>query len=249
MRIRKDVLVVVPAFNEAPSVASVVASIKKLGWKVLVVDDGSVDATAREARRAGAVVATHATNLGVGAALRTGFTYAVQHGYSRVVQCDADGQHRAELIDYLVSQATMSGADLVIGSRFLVDVAGSMQVASHRRLAMRWLSWLLLRKTGVRVHDTTSGFKCVSEPLLSEFASSFPAHFLGDTFESCFVAARYGYSVVEVPVVMDERAHGFTSASSSKSVQYIIRSVAAAAFGLTFKVNPKSSVTAKEGVS
>lgn len=241
MKGRRDTLVVVPAYNEEPSVADVVSAIRKQGWDVLVIDDGSHDGTSRAARGAGAVVATHATNLGVGGALRTGFKYAVTHGYSRVVQCDADGQHRSELIDYLVSQAVNSNADLVIGSRFLADVEGSMIVAPHRRMAMRWLSWVLLRKTGVRVHDTTSGFKCVSEPLLSEFAESFPAHFLGDTFESCFVAARNGYLVIEVPVVMDERAHGFTSASSSKSVQYIVRSVAAAAFGLTFRIRPKSS--------
>lgn len=237
------VLIVIPAFNEGRSVATVVAAVVAAGWDCLVVDDGSADNTASVASASGARVVSHATNLGVGAAIRTGFKYAVDHGYDRVVQCDADGQHRVDLILELVRTAEESGADLVIGSRFLNPDPTSMAISEHRLLAMRWLSWLLRVKTKVEVKDTTSGFKCTSQPLLSQFARSFPAHFLGDTFEACLVAANNGYRIVEIPAIMNERAHGQSSASPLRAVQYIIRSLAAAILGLTFRIQPRASAS------
>ena len=234
------VLVVVPALNEERSIADVVASVRSHGWDCLVIDDGSSDSTRARASASGAAVVSLATNLGVGAALRTGFRYAVLHGYTSVVQCDADGQHRAEQIALLVETAHSQSADLVIGSRFVTPAEDSMSVASHRRKVMRFLSWIVRHQTGVQVTDTTSGFKCVSQPLLDEFAVEFPAHFLGDTFEACLVAAKNGYTVVEVPATMNERKHGKSSASAIQAVRFILRSVAVAFFGLTFQISAKA---------
>ncbi len=234
-----DTLVVIPAYNESLSIARVIASVKSEGWACLVIDDGSKDNTREVALRSGSIVASHATNLGVGAALRTGYKYAVEHGYQRVVQCDADGQHRATLISVLVQQARDGQFDLVIGSRFRDSDPQSMSIPGHRRLVMRLLSWMVRQKASVTVLDTTSGFKCVSEPLLSEFARSFPANFLGDSFEACLVAASNGYTVSEVPTPMDDRQHGQSSASPIKSIQYIARSFAAVLLGLTFKISPR----------
>ena len=88
------ILVVIPAFNEASRIRRVVDGVRRqVEGEVLVVDDGSADATAAEARAAGAVTATHAANLGYGAALQTGYRYALRHGYDAVLQLDADGQH------------------------------------------------------------------------------------------------------------------------------------------------------------
>jgi glycosyltransferase involved in cell wall biosynthesis len=234
-----DTLIVIPAYNEALSVERVISSVKSEGWDCLVVDDGSKDDTRDVALRAGSIVVSHSTNLGVGAALRTGYKFAVEHGYQRVVQCDADGQHRTTLIAELVQHARVENVDLVIGSRFRQSNAQSMIIPGHRRLVMRWLSWTIRKKAKITVLDTTSGFKCVSEPLLSEFAHSFPANFLGDTFEACLVAAASGYSVSEVPTPMDDRQHGQSSASPIKSIQYIARSFAAVMLGLTFKISPR----------
>ena len=233
-------LVVVPALNEEHSIANVVRSIRAGGWDCLVVNDGSTDRTSSIAVESGATVVSLATNLGVGAALRTGFRYAVEHGYSRVVQCDGDGQHRVDNISLLVDTARENGADLVIGSRFLRQSEDSMSVPSHRRLVMRLLSWIVRNQSEVTVTDTTSGFKCVSQPLLGEFAQQFPAHFLGDSFEACLVAARNGYSVMEIPTSMNDRLHGQSSASPIQAVRFIVRSVAVAFLGLTFAINKKS---------
>lgn len=230
---------VVPALNESLSIGDVVTSVRTNGWDCLVIDDGSTDNTRQTALDHGALVISLATNLGVGAALRAGFRFAVENGYSRVVQCDADGQHRASLIETLVDTATKENADLVIGSRFISGGQNSMSVAGHRRMVMRWLSWIIKKKSGATILDTTSGFKCVSEPLLTEFASSFPAHFLGDTFEACLVATTKGYKVIEVPVGMDERKYGRSTASAIQATRYILRSIAVAFLGLTFEIAPK----------
>jgi glycosyltransferase involved in cell wall biosynthesis len=89
-------LVVIPALNEAATIGAVVGDARAhLAGDVLVVDDGSSDSTAEIAREAGATVVSLPYNLGVGGAIRTGLRYAARHGYSRVVQLDADGQHEA----------------------------------------------------------------------------------------------------------------------------------------------------------
>ncbi|MGI8491266.1 MAG: glycosyltransferase family 2 protein, partial [Acidimicrobiales bacterium] len=113
------VLVIVPAYNEEAVIGATLAGLREElpGADVLVVDDGSVDATADVARAAGFPVARLACNLGVGAALRTGFVYASRNGYGRAVQFDADGQHNAAEVKVLL-EALDADIDLVIGSRF-----------------------------------------------------------------------------------------------------------------------------------
>src|SRR5688572_10980193 len=132
-------LVVVPPWNEAATVDRVVREVRAAGFDALVVDDGSTDDTAAISRRAGAVVVRLPVNLGVGGALRCGFRYAVAHGYDAAVQCDADGQHSAELIQRLIDEANRTGAHLVIGSRFHPDADG-FSVGHVRGLVMRLLA-------------------------------------------------------------------------------------------------------------
>src|SRR5512137_3188386 len=108
-------LVVIPAFNEALRIRGVVTAVRgQVAADVLVVDDGSRDATAAEARDAGAIVATHPVNLGYGSALQTGYRYAIRHDYDAVLQLDADGQHDPASIPPLL--AALDGHDVVVGS-------------------------------------------------------------------------------------------------------------------------------------
>jgi glycosyltransferase involved in cell wall biosynthesis len=113
------VLIVVPALNEERSVGEVVARIRGLGYDVCVVDDGSTDATADHARAAGAVVLQVPLNLGVGGALRCGFRWALANGYDAAVQLDGDGQHDPHEVAALLTCMRETGADMVIGSRFV----------------------------------------------------------------------------------------------------------------------------------
>ena len=195
-------LVVTPAHNEEGSVGVVVEGVRALGLRSLVVDDGSTDSTSLVAAVSGATVLTLPVNMGVGAALRTGFRYATGHGFKRVVQLDADLQHPPEAIPLLL-EAAERGADLVVGSRF-----GSGYDPGARRAAMRLLSVVVSRRIGTRITDPTSGFKVVTEPLLTEFARSYPAEYLGDTVEALLQAGAFGASVVEVPVPMHRRLAG-----------------------------------------
>ncbi|MBM3692481.1 MAG: glycosyltransferase family 2 protein [Actinobacteria bacterium] len=232
-----DVLVVIPAYNESASVGAVVAGLADAGLACVVVDDGSADATAATARAAGAPVLRLPVNLGVGGALRCGFRYAVEHGYRRVVQCDADGQHPPSEIRHLLEVQESTGAHLVVGSRF-VDGAPAYDVGRARRIIMRALSGIVRRRTGTVLHDPTSGFRCIAQPLLGEFATSYPVHYLGDTFEAALVAARSGYRIVEAPVQMLPRQGGAASAGPLAAVRFIARSVVAALAGLTFRIRP-----------
>ncbi len=226
-------LVVVPAYNEEATVAAVVRGVIASGLDVLVVDDGSLDRTADQAAAGGATVVKLPFNLGVGGALRCGFRWAVANGYDAVVQCDADGQHDPDQLHHLIGAAIQADAHLVIGSRF-VDGEG-FQATWLRRIPMRLLSRVASNAAGVPLSDSTSGFRVIRQPLLSEFARAYPVHYLGDTFEVLVQAGRHGYRVREVGVTMHERAGGVPSAGSTASVKFLIRSLLALFIGSSYR--------------
>jgi Glycosyl transferase family 2 len=231
-RAMERVLVIVPAFREEASVANVVGQIRALSatgmdrhvLDVLVVDDGSTDATALRARAAGAIVASLPVNLGVGAALQTGFRYAVAHGYTTVVTVDADGQHPVSHIPALLN---VDGAALVVGSRFVPGSVAPEWVSSTRSAAMGVLRRRLTKRTGVRLYDPTSGFRVIREPLLTRFAVDFPATYLGDTFEAHLSAAAVlgADRIAEVSVPMKARATGVPSSVGVRNLAYFARAL------------------------
>lgn len=235
-------LVVVPAWNEEPSVGAVVCGVRRLGFDVVVVDDGSVDATAAVAAEHGAMVVRLPLNLGVGAAMRCGFRFALERGYDAVVQCDGDGQHLPEGICTLLEAQRACGAHMVIGSRFAgqggqgehVDYA----VGRMRRSAMRLLSRSASAAAGTPISDATSGFRVITEPLLGAFAASFPDNYLGDTYEAVVSAGRAGYMIREVAVPMRQREHGHSSASSLAAAQFLLRTLIVVVSRLHFQVEP-----------
>jgi glycosyltransferase involved in cell wall biosynthesis len=202
-------LVVIPAHDEEGTVGDVVRAVAALGLPALVVDDGSTDATTTVADSAGATVVRLPVNLGVGAALRTGFKYAIARGHRRVVQVDADLQHDPASIPTLLAAAD-AGAQLVIGSRFAGD---GYRVPAVRRLTMRLLARMVSRRIGEPLDDVTSGFRVISEPLLGAFADDYPAEYLGDTVEAIVMAHRLGATVAQVPVTMSARAGGHATPS------------------------------------
>ncbi|MFI9810715.1 glycosyltransferase family 2 protein [Saccharothrix variisporea] len=221
----RRVLVVLPALNEEHNidkiVAEVVAELPEAA--VLVVDDGSTDATSARAREAGAQVARLAVNLGVGGAMRTGFRYAVRHGYDIVVQVDADGQHNpAEVPDLL---RELAEADLVIGARFAGK--GDYKARGPRRWAMKVFSVVLSWIAGTKLTDVTSGFKAAGPRAVELFARHYPAEYLGDTLESLVMAVRAGLRVRQVPVAMRMRTTGTPSTSPVKSAVYLVRAALA----------------------
>ncbi len=220
------VLLIIPAFNEAPSVGMVVEAGRRLGYDVCVVDDGSIDRTTDRAAEAGAEVLRLPVNLGVGGALRCGFRWAMDHGYDTVVQVDGDGQHDPADVGRLLDALRDSQADMVVGSRF-INGAGPYPVRGVRRLAMRALSARVRRVAGVQVLDSSSGFRAIRRPLLDRFAAEYPVEYLGDTVEALIEAGCAGASIVEHPITMTPRVHGSGRVSSIASVWYVLRVIVA----------------------
>jgi len=230
-----DVLVVVPAFNEAASIGQVLDGIQSHGFRVLVIDDGSTDETSVVAHQKNATVLSLPLNVGVGGALRCGFRYAVENGFSAIIQCDADGQHLPSHLMDLVEATNRTDAHMMIGSRF-----GSEKTTHDpsllRRFAMLALSKVAQHATKHSITDSTSGFRLIREPLLSELATHLPAYYLGDTFETVVVAGRAGYHVEEIGVAMASRKHGASSSGNFRSIVLIGKVLTTVLLGIHFRL-------------
>ena len=153
-----DVCVVVPMYNEAASVGAVVRDLRWSFSRIVCVDDGSSDDCARVAAEAGATVVRHPANLGQGAALQTGFTYALRDPeVAYLVTFDSDGQHRRVDAEAMVTTARNEGVDVVLGSRFLGDA--EVEVPPLRRLVLRAATTFTRLSTGLDLTDTHNGLR------------------------------------------------------------------------------------------
>ena len=236
---KHDTLVIMPAWNEAEVIGTTVREVLEFGppCDVLVVDDGSRDNTAALAGEAGAQVLRLPFNMGVGGAMRTGFKYAKSHGYTQVIQVDADGQHDPRDI-----KAVLDGlreADIAIGARFADK--GTYTVRGPRKWAMGVLAWSLSRIARTRLTDVTSGFRAANEKAIRQYVDHYPAEYLGDTIDSLVVAVRSGCTVRQVPVSMRERQGGQPSHDPVKAALYLGRSGLALLFALTRKRSAPTS--------
>lgn len=213
-------LAIIPALNEEETVGDVVRAVRDhLDAEVLVIDDGCRDRTVERAVEAGAIVLSHPFNLGVGAALRTGFRYARANGFDVAVQVDADGQHEVTEAKRLAEEVTESGYDLVVGSRF----EAGFDTSRLRRLSMRLLSRRISRYLGVTITDTTSGFRAFSPAAIDRFAEAYPRAYLSDTVEALMLAGDWDLRVTEIGVRMLPRQGGQPSAGTAKSIYHLLR--------------------------
>ena len=224
---KENVLVIVPAYNEATSIEGVIQELLSHHFDVLVVSDGSTDHTAALAHAAGARVLTLPINLGVGGALRAGFKFAVAENYLAIVQVDADGQHPADEIEHLIQESNLQNAHMVIGSRFKSDKT-SMEVGFVRRSVMRFLARSASKATGTGITDATSGFRIIRQPLLEKFSQTFPTNYLGDTYEALVSAGRAGYVVRETAGGLRERVAGESTASITQAVAFTVKGLTVA---------------------
>jgi glycosyltransferase involved in cell wall biosynthesis len=217
------ILIIMPALNEEESLPATLKELREVvdDPDILVIDDGSTDATAEVARRAGAVSAQLPFTLGVGGAVRVGLHYARRNGYDRAVVIDADGQHDPAGITALL-EALDDGADMAVGSRF---AAGSddYPVGRTRRQAMRFLGAIVRALTGQRFSDVTSGFRAFDRPVIELLAREYPVEYLADTVEALLIVRYAGFRVDEVPVSMRPRAAGEPSTRRVKLVINYLR--------------------------
>jgi glycosyltransferase involved in cell wall biosynthesis len=212
---------IVPAYNEAGSIASVVHEIHAAdpNLDILVVDDGSTDGTRSEAERAGARVVRLPYNIGIGAAVQTGYQYARDHGFQVAVQVDGDGQHDPSELHRLLEPLAADDADMVVGSRFR---AGSLYRAPFmRRLGSRLLAGIVTVIIRQRMTDPTSGFRGVDRRGIILFAADYPHDY--PEAEANVLAFRHRLRIVEVPVSMRSREAGRSSITALGSLYYMIK--------------------------
>lgn len=213
------VLIVIPAYNEADNILNTVSGVVEHGYDYIVVNDGSRDTTLDVCRSNGLNVLDLPMNLGIGGAVQAGHKYAQRFGYDIDIQLDGDGQHDPAYLDALVHEV-VSGADLVIGSRFLEKTDG-FQSTFMRRVGITWLSAMLKLCTGRRVSDPTSGFRACGRRAIDLFCASYPVDYPEP--ESIAVAIKSGLFVKEVSVEMRERQGGTSSIGGLSSVYYMLK--------------------------
>jgi len=194
------ICVFMPAYNEERHIARVVRSAREYGLTTLVVDDASADATVERARAAGAEVVRHDRNRGKGAALATGFAWALEQGYAAAITLDGDGQHDPAEIPLFIDCAEQTGADIVVGSRFLRrgGDGGVHLMPPHRKLTNWFMSSVLSAMAGTRLTDTQSGFRLIRTDAWARLGLSTGGF---DTESEMLVrASRLGMLVREVPI-------------------------------------------------
>jgi|SRR5680860_99477 len=225
-------LAVIPAYNESETVVGVIRSLRRHApsFDVLVVDDGSTDDTGPLAEQAGACVLRLPYNVGIGGAVQSGFTFALDNGYERMVQVDADGQHMPEEIAVLADVMDRDPAvDLVCGSRFLSDNGYPAPIS--RRTGIHIFAFLLSKIVGQPVSDPTSGFRLYNRRGIALFARDYPHDY--PEVEAVLMVHFHRLTMREVPVRMLERGGGESSiGGSGKSAYYMIKTLLAIFVGL-----------------
>lgn len=196
--------VIIPAYNEEGRIGATISGIRKsTDADIIVVSDGSTDNTADEAKAAGAMVIELPFNLGYGAALQTGFKYALKKKYEFAVQMDADGQHDPLSIQALIQPILRDEVDIMIGSRFLSE--GNYRAPFVRRMGMYFFGFITSILTGRKITDPTSGFQALNKKVIEFYASrAYPVDY--PDADVIIMLHRKGLRFKEVPVVMHNAA-------------------------------------------
>ena len=231
-------LAIVPAHNEVGAIESTVAAIHDAAadFDVLVVDDGSTDATAERARAAGARVLVLPFNLGIGGAMQSGYLYARENNYEVAVQVDGDGQHDPSYLHALLERLEGDpDLNMVTGSRFLDQSAEGFRSSATRRVGIRIFSAVVSSITRQPVTDPTSGFRMTDRRGIELFASDYPRDY--PEIEAILLMHSHKLRSCEVPVVMRPRVTGTSAISSTQSVYYMVKVLLAVFVGL-FRTRP-----------
>lgn len=219
------ILVIMPALNEAGRIGSVIRGILSPlpGADIVVVDDGSSDGTGAEAKAAGAVVLSHAVQMGYGASLETAYVYAARHDYDLVLQMDGDGQHVPGELPVLLKPLRDGTLDIVIGSRYAAGGCG-FRSPVMRRVGQRFFGGLLYLFTGQCFSDPTSGFQGLNRRAIRFFSSGvFPCDY--PDADVLLMAHAAGLRIGEVPVRMLSRSGGVSMHAGWKPLYYGMKMV------------------------
>lgn len=220
----RRILVIIPAYNEAKNLPSVITELHGACplWDIVVIDDGSADDTAVVAHALQVPVLKLSFNLGIGAAVQTGLIYADRLNYDICLQIDGDTQHTPAESIRLVEALQSTNADLIIGSRFKLN-EGGFQSSLPRRLGIKVLVFIICLLTRCRVTDPTSGQRAFGRRAIRFLAPLYPQEYPEP--ESVYMCLHAGLRVLEVPVCMRPRKFGRSSIDVLNSLLYIIKVV------------------------
>lgn len=222
-------LVIIPAYREARKIASVIKGIKEYLplAEILIVDDGSTDETRRMAIEAGATVVSHPFNLGYGAALQTGYKYALKKEYGEIIQMDGDGQHDPSFLTELLSMVRNREADIAIGSRFLKTRSNGLGQQPYRspffrRVGMRFFGTITSLIIWQKITDSTSGFQAMNRKTI-EWVSSDKFPYDYPDADVIIMLHRAGLRIREVPVRMFPNQNKKSMHSGWKPFYYVFK--------------------------
>lgn len=217
-----NIIVLMPCFNEEARVGKVINAVRKIttNAEIVVIDDCSSDGSANEALKNGATVLSHSCNLGYGAALQTGYKYALSRDFSAVLQLDADGQHDPKSIPRLTAMIAENKADLCLGSRHLSS--DSDKTPAIRRTGQRIFALTIKLFGGPALTDPTSGFQALNRKTVTLFANDvFPCDYPDS--DVILMAHYAGLRITEIPVKMLSRSGGSSIHSGLKPLYYGIK--------------------------
>jgi polyprenyl-phospho-N-acetylgalactosaminyl synthase len=214
---RGQVYVVIPAYNEGTVIFRVVSDVKRAGYSVVVIDDGSSDTTAEQARAAGATVIQHPFNLGQGAALQSGIEYALAQTAECIVTFDADGQHRVSDISRLIEALVRERADFALGSRFLGQAPN---LPALRRLVLQAATAFTRLTTGLQLTDTHNGLRAMTRRGAN--AIKLRQNRMAHASECLAQIARSGLRYVEQPVTIEYSAYSLAKGQHVRDAVHIL---------------------------
>lgn len=232
------VLVIIPAYNEEDSLGKVIRDVQGVlpAAEIVVINDGSTDATPDIADTYGVCLVSLPFNLGIGSAMQTGFLFAQERGFDVAVQVDGDGQHDAAEIPELLAALQEDDADVVIGSRYIED--RGYVTPKLRRLGIVILATAISAINRQRITDPTSGFRALNRRAITFSATEYPFDYPEP--ESCVTFVRAGLRLREIPVTMNPRYGGESSITPLRSAYYMIKVLTAITIGL-LRARPRLS--------
>ena len=215
------ILVIIPSYNEEGNIENVVSNLQEnySQYDYLIVNDCSTDDTKKICMKKQYEYVSLCTNLGIGGGVQTGYMYASEKGYDITVQIDGDGQHNPDYIEKLVEVMERENADMVIGSRFIHNQG--FQTSASRRMGIRIINTVIKWCTGLKITDSTSGFRVCSKRMTEFFAANYAQDYPEP--EAIVAASLNGYKVMECPVEMREREEGTSSINLVRSIYYMIK--------------------------
>lgn len=227
----KKILLIIPAYNEQDNILDVCNIIKKYNESneqkldYIVINDGSKDDTLKKLQENRLNHINLINNLGIGGAVQTGYKYAYENNYDIAVQFDGDGQHDVNYVKKICKPLMDGQANMCIGTRYLDKKESKFQSTFMRRLGAGIISFFIHICCGKKITDPTSGFRAVDKTVIKEFADNYPTEYPEPESTVSLLVSKY--TIMEIPVSMNERKGGVSSIRFGKTIDYMTKVVLA----------------------